>query len=235
MREVRPYIILNGMKSTMINGLMICTLPAITKPLIRHEIEDIDGRDGDIITELGYSAYDREFDIGLYGDYSIDDVIRYFNSYGNAIFSNEPDKVYRYRIYDQIDFEKLIRFKTAKIKMHCQPFKYSAYEEAYTYEGSANSFKINNLGNIYSKPTITIYGSGLVELFINGVKVIIMSIPNGYITIDAEEMNAYSGDLYMNRFVAGDYDDLILPIGENEISWTGSVSKVVIDKYSRWI
>lgn len=92
--------------------------------MMRTEIEEIDGRDGDIVTELGYAAYDKQFTIGLYGSYDIDQVIKYFAGSGTVIFSNEPDKYYRYRIIDQIDYARLLRFKTATVTMHCQPFKY---------------------------------------------------------------------------------------------------------------
>ena len=57
----------------------------------------------------------------------------------------------------------------------------------------------------------------------------------GYITIDSEQMEAYKGDTLMNRSVSGDYDKLVLRQGTNKVSWTGNVSKVVIQKYGRWI
>ena len=133
----RDYIILNGVNSNTITGLLISNLPPITKPKIRTQTEEIDGRDGDIVTKLGYSAYDKEFDIGLYGNFDIDDVIAYFNSEGTVVFSNEDDKYYNYQILDKIDFDKLIRFKKAKVKMHVQPFKYplseTPVEIAYQY------------------------------------------------------------------------------------------------------
>ena len=100
---MKNWIVLNGKKSTDVNGLLIQSLPAISKPLIRTEVEDIDGRDGDIVTYIGYSAYNKEMTIGLYGDYDIDDVIQYFDSSGIVIFSNEPDKYYKYQIYENID------------------------------------------------------------------------------------------------------------------------------------
>lgn len=118
------YIILNGKNSNTITGLLIQNLPPISKPLQRTLIEEIDGRDGDIVTKLGYGAYDKEITIGLYGSYNVDDVISYFDSEGVVTFSNEPDKYYNYQIIDQIDFERLIRFKTATVRMHVQPFKY---------------------------------------------------------------------------------------------------------------
>lgn len=355
------YIELNGEKSTNVKGLIIQSLPPITKPKIRYSSEDIDGRDGDIITKLGYAAYDKEVSVGLHGDFDVDDAIAFFNSEGEVVFSNEPDKYYRYSILDKIDFERLLRFRTAKVKMHVQPFKHDAVDRTfdivnqflhvedstasrfgitvtssdgcirvagkatgdvdievpiesmslsgnYTLTASAsgsaagcalrliagfpsndksfggsymelksngdstitaaadsnvsydalwldikagtsvdftlgvtmssnsfNQISLTNRGNVVSRPTVTVYGSGNVELAINAVTVLSLSIESGSITIDAEEMSAYHGDALMNRHVTGDYADLALNVGENVISWSGDVTGIRIEDFSRWL
>lgn len=353
------YIELNGEKSSNVKGLIIQSLPPITKPKMRTNIEDIDGRDGDIVTRLGYAAYDKELSIGLHGDFDIDDAISFFDSDGEVVFGNEPDKYYRYQILDQIDFKRLVRFRTATVKMHVQPFKYDAVDRTfdivnqflhvedstasrfgitvtssdgnirvagkatsdvdievpiesvslsggYTLTASAsgsaagcalrlidgspsrsfggsymelktdgdstitatadssaeydslwldikagtsvdfalsvtmasdgfNQISLTNRGNVISRPTVTVYGSGNVELAINSVTVLSFAIDDGYITIDAEEMNAYHGDALMNRRVTGDYADLALNVGENVISWNGDVTGIKIEDFSRWI
>ena len=353
------YVELNGEKSTSVKGLIIQSLPPISKPKMRTSIEAIDGRDGDVVTELGYSAYDKQVSIGLHGDFDIDDAIAFFDSEGEVVFGNEPDKYYRYQILDQIDFERLVRFRTAKVKMHVQPFKHDAVDRtfdivnqflhiedstaskfgitatssdgsirvagnatsdvdievpvesmllsgSYTLTASAsgsaagcalrlidgspsksfggsymelksngdstmtatadsnaeydalwldiragtsvdftlsvtmasNSFSeisLTNRGNVVSRPTVTVYGSGNVELAINAVTVLSFSIDDGYITIDAEEMNAYHGDALMNRHVTGDYADLRLNVGENVLSWSGDVSGIKVEDFSRWL
>lgn len=355
------YIELNGEKSTNVKGLIIQSLPPITKPKMRTSKETIDGRDGDIVTKLGYSAYDKEVGIGLHGEFDIDDAIAFFDSDGEVVFGNEPDKYYRYQILDQIDFERLVRFRTAKVKFHVQPFKHDAVDRtldivnqflhvcdstaskfgitvtssegsirvsgnatsdvdievpiesmslsgSYTMTASAsgsaagcalrlidgspsndmsfggsymelksnvdstitakadsnaeydalwlgikagtsvdftlsvtmasNSFNeitLANRGNVVSRPTVTVYGSGNVELAINSVTVLSFSIDDGYITIDAEEMNAYHGDTLMNRHVTGDYADLRLNVGENVVSWHGDVTAIRLEDFSRWL
>lgn len=361
------YVILNGVKSNTVKGLLIQSLPPISKPLMRSQVEEIDGRDGDIVTKLGYSAYDKEMSIGLYGDYDVDDVIQFFDSEGTVTFSNEPDKYYNYQILEQIDFERLIRFKTATVVFHVQPFKYAAVDQEFTLNnqfidvqsysstqngitlevengaisvsgtgtaatefyvpiesidlgagdytlyaessgtnassasirligttpsnadslggnyltlqdddtvtldgtltasktfgyvwfyitaGTALDFTVNvtlqnndldslsliNRGNTVSKPKITIYGSGTINLSLNGQQIFVISLGDmGFITIDAAQMNAYQGDpseLLMNRYVVGDYDNLALNIGTNTISWTGDVQEVIVEDFSRWI
>ena len=237
---MRNYIILNGVNSNTITGLLISTLPPITKPKIRTQTEEIDGRDGDIVTPLGYAAYDKLVKISLTYDYDIDDIIEFFNSSGKVIFSNEPEKYYKYAIYKQIDFESLIRFKTAKVNFHVQPFKYSDTEtiKTFNFTGSNGSLTIRNNGNIYSRPTLKITGSGVINLFINGVQLLNISLnTNETIIIDAETMNATSADgsTLLNRRVIGDYDNIKLKIGSNTISYNGTISKILIDNYSRWI
>lgn len=358
------YIILNGQKSSTIKGMLIQSLPPISKPLMRTEKEEIDGRDGDIVTKLGYSAYDRDISIGLFGDYDVDDVVAYFDSEGEVTFSNEPDKYYNYQIFKEIDFERLIRFKTAKVSFHCQPFKYSTVDRKFilknqlisiddysatkngitlsvqdgvisvsgtgtsatefylpidvvsadvgnytltakasgtkasacsirliddipsndksfggTYLGLKNddtvslsadltsskkynylwfyitagtamdfsldvefvnndldSISVINRGNIVSKPKLTIYGSGTINLSLNGNQIFVIDLEDaGYITIDSAQMNAYQGETFMNRYVVGDYDNLALKIGTNTISWTGNVTEIEMEDFTRWI
>ena len=234
---MRNYIELNGVSSQTIAGLLIQELPPITKPKMRANIEEIDGKSGDIITELGYSAYDKAVQIGLYGDFDINQVISYFNSSGQVVFSNEPDKYYNYTILAQIDFNRLIRFRTATVKFHVQPFKFSQEDNSMTFTiTNQTSIQIRNAGNIYSKPVLTITGTGNIGLYLNGVQIFVIALGSlNQIIIDTNNMNAYLGETLLNRIVTGDYNNFQLNSGQNTISWTGNISQIQIDNYSRWI
>ena len=236
-----PYII-NGVSSKNINGLLIQSLPPISKPKVRTSIEEIDGRDGDIVTTLGYAAYDKPITIGLKGDYNVDDVIEYFNTSGQVTFSNELDKFYNFAIYDTIDFNNLIRFKTANIKMHVQPFKYSIDEPPITWnntrEQTIANISIRNTGNIYSRPKLTIVGSNTITVYLGNTQIfsIDLSAAGETIIIDATGMNATDPEgNYLNRQVTGDYDNFKLTPGVNNLRVTGTMTSVTIDTYSRWI
>ncbi len=233
---MRNYIILNGVNSNTITGLLISTLPPITKPKQRTQTEEIDGRDGDIVTKLGYSAYDKEIEIGLYGDYDTDEVISYFNSEGTIVFSNEADKYYNYQILSQIDFNKLIRFKTAKVKLHVQPFKYPLVEATINISGETT---VTNEGNIYARPVLNISGSGDVEVNLNGHQIFAIDLGEDEtdITIDTTKMEAYNPDTtaLMNRQVTGDYNLFKIEAGDNTVSITGSVINATISNYTRWL
>lgn len=228
------YVVLNGKKSTLVKGLLIQSLPPISKPLLRTQVEEIDGRDGDIVTKLGYAAYDKQITVGLYGCYDIDDVIAYFDTDGTVIFSNEPDKYYYFQIIQQIDFSKLIRFKTATVTFHVQPFKFSAVEKMLVSDDA--DMVVSNTGNTFSRPKITVYGSGTITLSVNGMQAFVIELGNeGYITIDSAQMEAYKAGTLKNRLVSGNYDNLVLRVGTNTLSWVGDVTSVGIENYSRWI
>jgi phage-related protein len=237
---MRNYIILNGISSETITGLLIQNLPPISKPKQRVNIEEIDGRSGDIVTYLGYSAYDKQFEIGLYGDYDIDDVISFFNSQGTIIFSNEEDKYYNYQIIEQIDFERLVRYRTATVKIHVQPFKFSSVESSKIFNiTTQTSINIRNNGNFTSKPIITITGTGIINLSLNNEQMFVIDLEDTSTTIalDINNMNAYdpTTNAYMNREVTGNYDNFALNVGLNTISWSGNITKIEIQNYSRWI
>lgn len=232
-------VILNGVSSNTIKGLLIQELPPVSKPLMRANVEEIDGRDGDIITKLGFSAYDKPMIIGLYGDFDIDQVIDFFNSSGQVTFSNEPDKYYNYQILEQIDFQRLIRFRVAEVAFHVQPFKYSTLEDAKTFDfaTSSQSVSIRNTGNYYSEPIITVQGTGTINLSLNGIQLFVLDLSdNPKIVLDIAGMNATDGNgNYLNRMVTGNYDNFKLQRGKNTISWTGNVTQISFDLYSRWI
>lgn len=237
--NIRPYIILNDKPSWQVQGLLIRSLPPVAMPKMRTRIEEIDGRDGDIVTPLGFAAYDKTVEIGLTYNYDIDDVISYFNSSGRVVFSNEPEKYYNFAIYDTINFERLIRFRTAAVKFHVQPFKYSDVEgeKVFSFSGSDGSLTIRNSGNYKAKPNLIITGTETVNVSLNGNQIFVIDFDDSEtITIDTENMNAYGVDgTLKNRKITGDYDNLVLVPGNNTISFTGTVTEIKIDNYSRWL
>ncbi len=228
------YLEINGIKSTLVQGLIIQSLPPITKPKMRTTIEEIDGRDGDIVTRLGYSSYDKEISIGLSWNYDIDEVIQYFvdNDKGTVLFSNEEDKLYRYEILEQIDFERLVRFKTAKVKFHVQPFKYSSIETVKTWykDGGSITGTTNIIDSTENENITNLVLYGCTQKLIKGTPatskmVDLVSLgENGTINLynsvtlngDSTEENKYSipideplRNLYFDNAIHGDLQDTL--------------------------
>lgn len=233
------YIILNKRNSRNIKGLLIQKLAPITKAKIRTNIEEIDGKNGDEIIKLGYASYDKEILIGLSYEYDIDEIINFFNSEGEVVFSNEPDKIYNYSIIDQIDFEKLLNFKIAKVRLHIQPFKYSLLEPIKKLDFINNEVIVRNNGNIYANPILYLKGKGIINLYINEQQILKINLDENVedIIIDTQKMEAYNPTtkILKNRIIIGNYEKFKLLVGKNEIKYDGVIEEMKIQNYSRWI
>ena len=229
-------IIWKDKDSEEITGLLICELPPITKPKIKTKETHIDGVDGSVYEELGYESYDKTIKIGLRNNYDINEVIDYFTGEGNLVLSNESDKYYKARIIDSIDYERLLRFRTADIKFRVQPFKYSNEEGTKTFNiTNETSVNVYNNGNLKSKPIIKITGSGTIEFKQEDVSIFSYTFQTDdtYVVIDSDKQDAYVGTTLKNRNMYGEFP--ILKTGKNTISWTGTITKIEVSNYSRWL
>ncbi len=133
-----------------------------------------------------------------------------------------------------------MRFKTANVTVHVQPFKYSLDEPPITDASGAYDtyLSVRNTGNIYSKPKLIINGSNTINVYLGNTQIfnINLSAACETIIIDAESMNATDeAGNYLNRQVTGDYDNFRLATGINELKITGYKTSVTLENYSRWI
>lgn len=229
------YFIWNNTDSRDVKGLIVCGLPPISKPRMRTQVLTLDGRDGSIITNLGFEAYKKKVKIGLTKGYDIDNLIAWLNGSGQVTFSNESEKYYNAQIIESIDFEKLLRFKTAEITFEVQPFKYSTTERTKTYNTAGlQQITVVNAGNYISKPIMTIHGSGTINFYLNGIQQFTLELTeNDTITLDSTEQEAYNDIGLRNRNMDGNF--VYLAKGTNTLSWTGTITQIEISKYSRWL
>lgn len=222
--------------SKEINGLIITDIPAITKPKMKVNKLSIDGRDGDIIEKIGYESYTKTIGIGLTKNFNIDEIMKYFTGDGELIICDEPDKVYIASIYDEIDYDRLLRMRKATIKFHVQPFKYLKDEEKVSLNVTTQkSVNVINKGLEISKPILILEGSGEVEIAVNGINLFKYTFPanESKVIIDSIDEEAYIDGMYKNRNMLGEFPTL--EVGTNNISWTGTLTKITIEPKSRWL
>jgi phage-related protein len=229
------YFVFKNIDSRDVKGLLVSELPPITKPKMRVRIDTIDGRDGSETVPLGFEAYTKTLKIGLTKGYEIDNIIEWLQGDGNIQFSNEPDKYYKVKILDQIDYTRLLRFKQAEVKLYTQPFKYSSTERLKTLNVTGiYTAEVRNAGNYFSKPIVTVTGTGTINISVNGLQKCVLELGAGEsITLDAEKQEAYSGEVLKNRQMNGEF--VTLGVGKNTITWTGNLTKIEILNYSRWL
>ena len=229
------YIKWKEQDSRYIKGLVICELPPISKPQMRVAETQIDGVDGSVIEELGYSPYDRPLLIGITQNANIDEIIKFFSGKGEVVFSNEPDKFYKAHIINQIDYARLVRYKNATVMFKVQPYKYKLDEIPVTISTSPNVYNVENWGTETSRPLIHLEGSGTVECSVNGDTIFSYTFPSNEteVYIDSELQDAYLGSVLKNRNMMGEFP--VLNSGVNEIAFTGTLTSVEIYARSRWL
>lgn len=238
------YIIFNDKDSRDVKGLLISELPPIRKPNMRVKETVIDGVDGSIIEELGYESYDRTVVIGLKIGADVDKISEFFTGSGKVVFSNEPDKYYIATVVKSIDYERLLRYKVAKVTFRVQPFKYARVEVPREATSDRTSIVVENLGNHTSKPIITIKGKYWIKLYINEEFVCDYSDSSDFeVVIDSEKQDAYCYDSegrieLSNHHMRGEFP--ILKKGNNTISWylgdeASRFESIKIERYSRWL
>ena len=217
-------------------GIHVLEQPVLTLPNERATFMDVPGRSGSLTVLEGDAVYD---DLVLTAQCMVENLERheeiasYLRGSGRVTFANRPEGYYEARIVNQIPFEKILRgnpHRTFAVNFRCKPFWYAESAPAITVTQSG-SF-VTNPGNVYAEPVITVYGSGTITLMV-GMSIADLSGIAGSITLDTPIMEAYSGVTSMNSAMSGEFP-VLLP-GANAISWTGNVSKVVIEPHWRYL
>lgn len=187
------YLIWKRQDSRNLKGLLISELPHIVRPAMRVQTIEIEGRDGDVSNDIGYVAYDKMVKIGLYNNYDVDKISHFFLGSGKVTFSNERDKYYEAEITEQIDFERLVKFRTAVVKFHTQPFKYLVDEKPIETEitDETKEIKVTNIGFEESKPIMTLFGKDTVEVSVNGHAQFQINIDEEYVTVNSKLQECY--------------------------------------------
>jgi phage-related protein len=139
------------------------------------------------------------------------------------VLSSETDVFFKAMLIGSIDFKKLLYLRTAKLKFVCQPYGYR--ESGLTLQTITVPGNISNLGTATSRPIITVFGSGSINLTVNSANVILSNVTD-YVTLNSEIEEAYKDLLGKNNDMQGEFPVFVQ--GNNSISWTGTVTKLEI-------
>lgn len=208
-------------------GVIVTKMPETVRPERRVERITVAGRNGSLHIDEGvYESYDRTMECAIKKREKLDEIAAWLVGSGEMVFSTEPNKIYHVTISNQVSIASMMRmFQKFMVTMDTQPFKYDANAYEYTEELTEADTIINH-GTVYAEPVITIYGTGDIALNVNGVDYPVNGVEE-YITIDSEMMEVFKGDISQNSKYGG-ADFPRLEVGENNISWTGEVTKVEI-------
>lgn len=95
------------------------------------------------------------------------------------------------------------------------------------HEITSSGFKINYTGNAPGDTLIKVYGTGNIQLTINGETMQINNV-NNYVEIDSDLLQVRNQDgTSKDNDTLGDF--ILLEKGINTISYTGAVTKIVVE------
>lgn len=212
-------------------GLFMERCPEKISPKRRDDTFTVPGRHGNLTTTDGaFDTYIRSAEFIVKDEKRLDEICAHFKGSGWLIFSNEPDRKFKARVANQIEFSHVIRhFKRFVVEFEVQPFGYDVFEQTIT---KTAPFSLFNIGTFEAEPIITIFGNGNITLYVNSQKIFLKEITDKII-IDSEMKNAYNNSVSLNYKMNGDFPTLSL--GENNISWIGNVTKLEIQPNWRFL
>lgn len=224
-----PYFIFNNVSST--DYLTISKLPSIVRAQKNITKTELVGRDGFLTHDEGtYKGTIKTVECWIKDLKDIDYLSSWLTGSSDVIFSNEPDKIYKCTIINQIEFSLVARdFHTFLIQFEAQPHKYSI---------NNNVITLTALGTIYNptgtiaRPIIKLYGTGAITLTVNGNITNLTNI-SSYVTINSDLQDTYKDSQLMNNYQVGDFPVLIP--GNNTISFTGTVTSIEITPNFRYL
>jgi phage-related protein len=224
-------IIINGSDTREI-GVIVTSLPPIQMPQERVNEILVPGRSGFLtISDDSYEPIIKTCGFFYEGD-NPEEVARYLQKAITFTFSNEPDKVYTGRFVGPANvLQTIFTWHEFSVNFLCYPEK----REVNPQEIAANSgIFLTNPGNRKAWPTFEITGSGTIVLTV-GTQTVTLTAVDGTIILDGELQECYtSAEVSANLQMTG-YFPVIEAEEALEISWTGTVTEVIIFPNWRWV
>ncbi|MGJ4850636.1 hypothetical protein ACH6CV_10330 [Bacillota bacterium Meth-B3] len=207
----------------------VLTHPAISRPKERVTTQAVPGRSGTLTITEGDCVYDEFIapcECIAPNPASIPAFSAWLHGPGVVMFGNRPTGFYYARVSNQIDFETVMRGRLQRkftVNFRCQPFLYLLGVEIIVLTSFG---QIVNQGTVFAEPIITVEGTGDIDLIIGEVTLGIAGLSSS-ITIDVPQRLAYKDSINLTGSLSGD-EWPTLPVGSTAISWTGSVTRLMI-------
>lgn len=201
----------------------------LAKASQRYEITEIEGKDGAIFDELGYSYIERPIYVQCLNINKIDDILAWLNGEGEFEYKGRKTIA---RFYSEEEPQRNACIKIIDTTFIRNPFWYKANDD---YIEITNNVK--NEGSIESRPIIRLEkkGNNNVDITVNGVRLLYNFNGEPYVEIDCENKTVlYEG---LNRFkqIQIGYDFPKLNLGDNVVSLNSGNCTIKIRRKDRWL
>lgn len=202
----------------------------IAKASHKYEQIDIDGMNGSIYNELGYSDVERSLKIYVMDISKIDDILSWLNGEGILEYKNRISKAF---FYSTIEPQRSSSIKTIDFSFIRSPFWYDVNDHFVTVSDG----NIYNYGNVYSTPIIKLEKntSDSVDITVNEVRFIYNFDEDNKVEIDCEELNATCDGILKNRNLEIGFEFPILAPGNNKIVINSGDAIIKIKRKDCWL
>jgi phage-related protein len=210
--------------------------PKIPRANEQYEVVPIEGRNGDLYINKGtYPDRTIVFTFSIVSEdvlLDYDEIETWFTEIDdNRLFWGKSDKCF---IVKKITFSDLEQEFTSLGKIEvtfiCEPFR--SDPDLISYEITSSGYVFYYEGNAPGEPLIKVYGTGNIQLTINGETMQVNNVTS-YVEIDSKLMQVRNQDLTSkDNDTLGDFP--LFSKGDNTISYTGSVTKIIVEYTNRY-
>lgn len=195
----------------------------------RYSKIEIEGKNGAIFEEQGYSVIERPMKIQILNNNKLDKILSWLNGLGTLEYNGRITKA---RFYNEIDPIRTASIKVAEIMFIRDPFWNKKRDEFVKVE----DFIINE-GTIYSEPIIRLEKNTTndIDITINDVRFLYHFNNEEYVEINCEEQEVEFEKNNRNRQIEIGYKFPILKPGENKVIIHSGDAIVKIRRKDRWL
>lgn len=223
-------IYFNTERSLYLN-LYLENYPSIPIANEEYEEQPVEGRSGNLIINKGtYPDKKIPFTFTILSpqiDIDFERVYEWLTEIeDNRLIFGRNDRCYKVKkvIFGNIqkEFRTIGEFDVIFL---CETFTQDL--DKTVHEITSSGFKINYTGNAPGDTLIKVYGTGNIQLTINGETMQINNV-NNYVEIDSDLLQVRNQDgTSKDNDTLGDF--ILLEKGINTISYTGAVTKIVVE------
>lgn len=201
----------------------------LAKAAQKYEEIDINGRNGSIFNELGYSNVEIPMNVQILNSAKLDDIFEWLNGPGEFEYNGRVTTAY---FYNEILPQRMVSIKNAEIT-----FKRSPFWKLKESEFQTITTEIQNEGNVFSKPIIRLekVQTDEIDVSIAGIRFQYNFNNETYVEIDCNECTATYNNLNRNRnLIIGFEFPKLLP-GKNPIIIHSGDPIIKIKDKDRWL
>lgn len=201
----------------------------IARAAQRYETIEIEGRDGALFDEQGYSYVERPIYVQCLNINKIDDILAWLNGKGEFEYKGRTTTV---RFYSQLEPQRSSCIRIIDTTFIREPFWYKANEEYVEVTDS-----IENEGNIESRPILRLEKDvdNEIDITVNNIRFKYNFGEDAYVEIDCENKTIEYDGLNRNRQVEIGYEFPKLNVGDNTIIFNSGSCIIKVKRKDRWL